>query len=260
MALSLLFRILGDTSGLMRSMAGVKEKMGPAGEEAGKLFGQQFKAGIMRFVGAGAILSVVTNQIKKALDIQGKSIQMGISPEAVQELQRFTELTGLSVDQLKEVLGRVGMEKFAAVMERIQAEGGILDDQTVKELAEVGDKFKEAAAFLAVVTNRIVKAFSWLIGGGQKLAGRAIGAGVDIVGRITGNKETREIGQAIMAGTTEAVETPGGRREQTRVAASEFANAARALPAPKTAAERTDMLRQINDNITLMRRMMGVKL
>src|SRR6187399_3262222 len=88
--------------------AEAKKDASKAAGQLSKDFGQQFKSGVLRFVGAGAIISVVQHQMRQAMEITKGSVKSGLSVEAFQELTKGAELLGVSMEELRELAPQLG--------------------------------------------------------------------------------------------------------------------------------------------------------
>jgi len=111
-------------------------------QSMGKEMRQQFKGGIMRFLGAGAVLGFATGQMGRAGEITRGASRMGIGTDAFQELEMLAEKFGISVEEARE-MGRTDPLKFVSAMESIRGSKGILDKETVSGLKEASDAVKE---------------------------------------------------------------------------------------------------------------------
>lgn len=167
--IGLLFKIMGDMSPFRKAMTDTKKEAHTGGETVGKAFGAQFKAGMMRFVGAGAIISTFVKAAKDALQIDAGAIKLNVSPEAFQELTKAAEMLGMSVDELRQVAPEAAKE-FEDMMSKIREGGGILDSQTVEMLADTADAFDELWTKIQPGLGFIAKTIGWLVGQGQRVA------------------------------------------------------------------------------------------
>jgi hypothetical protein len=124
---------------------------------------------MMRFVGAGAIISTFVKAAKDALQIDAGAIKLNVSPEAFQELTKAAEMLGMSVDELRQVAPEAAKE-FEDMMSKIREGGGILDSQTVEMLADTADAFDELWTKIQPGLGFIAKTIGWLVGQGQRVA------------------------------------------------------------------------------------------
>ncbi len=196
----LLFKIMGDMSPFRKAMADTKKEAHAGGDTVGKAFGQQFKAGMMRFVGAGAIISTFVKAAKDALQIDAGAIKLNVSPEAFQELTKAAEMLGMSVEELRLVAPEAAAE-FETLIARIREGGGILDSQTVEMMADTADAFDELWTKIQPGLGFIAKSLGWIIGQGQKWLTVASGSAMDIAGRVTGDKDLKQAGQELQRET-----------------------------------------------------------
>lgn len=195
--LGLKININGDASQFRREVDKTKKDAASGGVGAGKAFADQFKAGMMRFLGAGALISALQKAAQQALQVQTGSIKMDLSPEAFQELTKAAELLGMSVEELQTVAPSVANE-FEALMESIREGGGILDADAVQTLADTADTFERVWSQIQPGLGLFAKSVSWLLGKGQQVAEANIGAAMAIYGRAkkraTGNDDIERAG------------------------------------------------------------------
>lgn len=195
--LGLKINIGGDTSQLRGAMAKAKGEAVSGGIGAGKAFADQFKAGMMRFIGAGALISALKNAAQQALQVQTGSIKLDLDPEAFQELTKAAELLGMSVEELQTVAPTVAKE-FDALMESIREGGGILDSETVATLADTADAMERLWGQMQPALGFFVKSVSWLVGQGERVAETYAGFGMAAYGSakrmITGNDDIQRAG------------------------------------------------------------------
>lgn len=153
----LIFRILADATGFNRTLKTdlpvvAKESGNKAGKAAGdemsKVMGAQLKAGIMRYLGAGALLSVATKAVMDAATMMADAVKLGLDPEAYQELTKAIAMTGLTMDELRKKAVETP-EAFAKLMETVRAQGGILPKETIEQLVQAKvamDELREATS------------------------------------------------------------------------------------------------------------------
>lgn len=195
--LGLKINIGGDSSQLRSELNRAKKDSTSGGVAAGKAFADQFKAGMMRFLGAGALISALQKAAQQALQIQAGSVKMDLSPEAFQELTKAAELLGMSVEELQTAAPTVAKE-FESLMESIREGGGILDSETVATLADTADAMERLWGQMQPALGFFVKSASWLIGQGQRVAETYTGLGMAAYGSVkrmvTGNDDIQRAG------------------------------------------------------------------
>src|SRR6186713_1372065 len=118
--------------------AEAKRDAAKAGQSMGNVVGQQFSGALKRFIGAGAILGFVNNQLSQARDISRGSTRAQLSPEAYQEMFTAAEMLGTSIDKLQEVAPQMGKD-FVDLMAFIRSRGGIIPDKAVEDLEKVNN-------------------------------------------------------------------------------------------------------------------------
>lgn len=117
----------------------------------------------MSFIGLGAIKSTIQKVVQDALRIDQETLKSGLGIEAFQELEKAAQMTGLSVKELQESAPKAAAE-FTRMMEAIRAGGGIIDEQTVEQLAEVADHWQKLVANLAPGVGKVLEALNWIHG------------------------------------------------------------------------------------------------
>lgn len=199
--LSLLWKFLGDNSPIKKAMADTAPAAKQSGSEIGKVFGSQFKASVMRFIGAGALIGLVQKQMADAVKLEGDALRKGLGVEAMQELEEATRQTGLTLAELQKVAPSSGaaLEKFARLMESIRAAGGIVDEKTVKQLADVADSLRQITRQVAPVMAAALKIISAATIFGMRLPNIALGGAAQMAGTIPGLGKLAEWGQARVA-------------------------------------------------------------
>lgn len=201
--ISLLYRILGDASPLKRTLDGTGKDAREAGSNAGKYFGTQFKNQVLRFIGIGAVVSQVSKVIGEAVRIQGEAMREGLGVEAMQELQRAAELTGMTVEELRKSAPEVA-GAFTEMMQTIQKSGGILDADTVRELSNASFALKDFARDLApLLVKPVVEGANWALTKARSglqfmkrdwhMRNAMMGSGTDLVKAIEEDKLARKI-------------------------------------------------------------------
>lgn len=164
---SITYTFRGDISPLRQA----SQKLGPmfreAGKVAGKEFGNQFKSLAMSFIGLGAFKSTLQRVVQDALRIDQDALKSGLGIEAFQELEKAAQMTGLSVKELQENAPKAA-EEFIRMMEAIRAEGGIIDEKTVEEIADVAEQWQKLMDNMVPVVAGFLKLVNATIGVGQK--------------------------------------------------------------------------------------------
>lgn len=242
MSFSLFGKVGLDVSGFYKGMNQMKVSAAPLGKQVG----EQMRGAILGAVGAGALVSGVKAALKRAFDIRRDSTKLGISEELYQTLKVVADQTGVSVETMVEQMnaGTEAGKEFAAAVEALNAQllqqNAILDGDNVKKLAGYQDK-------LDALTSKLGVGFGWLAGvagdvmdAGTKAASLAASGGMNLWGRMTGNKSLVQAGQEM------AYETVNEKTDQTDAAmttakamAIEFARQAKATPATgSTAADK----------------------
>jgi|GEM_PF-6057532 len=162
--ISLIYKIMGDINPLKTALT----KDAPAaaakgGSETGKFFGAQFKGAVLKYIGAGAILGTITKLASDAARIVKDAAQANVGVEAVQELQKAAEKTGLSLDELKEK-AMAAPKEFAALMKSIREAGGILSKEDVENFAKLDEmmsRIKSKAASFFVSLYKAGEFINW---------------------------------------------------------------------------------------------------
>lgn len=222
MAVKMVFTIDGDSSPLgraiVRAMDGGKTAATKGGREAGSEFGKQFnqqvKSAVMSFIGAGAIIGAIRKQITEATKITGDAARAELGVEQMQELQRAAELVGMTVEELRAAAPEV-VDEFTALMEAIRDSGGILDEETVRTLADAGADFKDISNSLAPAVALLAKSLAMIP--------RAVNFGAGLITQAQGvfgrDAETQQAGEEMML---EAVRGPESTRNEQRSTARAF--------------------------------------
>jgi len=132
---NLLWRFIGDLNPLKKSFNESERAAEKSGSAAGKAFGGQFKSAVMRFIGAGAVISQVQKLMQESVRIQGEAMREGLGVEQMQELQRAAELTGMTIEELRKAAPEIA-GPFTDMMNAIRESGGFLDAATVNQLSD----------------------------------------------------------------------------------------------------------------------------
>jgi hypothetical protein len=158
--LSLLYKIAGDISPMRRALGDVAKEAEVTGKKAGAALSSGIKAGagggggarggafnrdqmrsvLTRYLGAGAIIGTANLATSESAETLKGAAEAGLSPEAFQELKKAADATGLSIDELKKSASEFPVE-FAKLMSSIRGGLDIVDDKTVRQLAQL-DKVK----------------------------------------------------------------------------------------------------------------------
>lgn len=133
--LQLIYKIGGDINPLKKSLDGVKDEAKKAGNEAGKELGKemgaQAKGVLMSFIGAGAIVSLIRGQLEMTDKIGKEQVRTGLGAKEVQVLMRASEMSGMSIDELRES-GKINPAAFRGLIEPIEKQGGFLTEEQVQ--------------------------------------------------------------------------------------------------------------------------------
>jgi len=229
--ISLIFKILADATGFNKTIktdlpATAKEGGKKAGNEAGgsfgKEFGNQVKGAVMSVIGAGAILGAVKNQITNAAKLTKEAAKEGIPVEAMRELEIAAEAVGMSVEELRSAAPLV-VRQFIELMDAVKASGGIIDEATVKQLAELNADLKNLSSSVAVVIGPIVKVVSATLEVMLR-TGRVIGgSAANLGGMAVGNRELRQAGlEEIHSAMTSPLASFGSGNNRVSSAAGAF--------------------------------------
>lgn len=234
MALNLLARFFGDTTPLVRSLQGVKGPADKAGSDAGKAFGQQFKSVVLRFIGAGAIVSQVQKIMQEAVRIESDAMREGMGVEAMQEIQRAAEQTGLTIKELQETAPMVAKE-FVAMMESVKSAGGFLDKATVESLADASYELNRFTRDLAP----LVSGLTWFVNQFVRFMKIGVGQGFALgykgAGALTGSDLLKEQGRVAQEDVNALIDGNPGARPRERVAVQNFMSARRSAIAQRAA-------------------------
>jgi len=219
--ISLIFKILADATGFNKTLktdlpatakdAG-KASGKAAGSEFGKEFGSQVKGTIIGAIGLGAITAAVREAVNKGAEIAKEAGKLGLSPEATQELQKASEITGLSVKDLQAGAMKAPKE-FSALMEDVRSnnltlsnsETGTLSD--VKDLSSLGSG---ALSKLVAVLGNIGIASSGTTGTMGAISKTAAG-----LGAFTGNRQLLNSAMFLEGATDRAFGRLPGMPEDT---------------------------------------------
>jgi len=229
MAVKMIFEISGDSTPLaraiIRAMEGGKSAAAKGGRESGSEFGKQFgkqiKSAVMSFIGAGAIIGAIRKQIGDATKLTADAAKEGLGVEAMQELQKAAELTGMSVKELREAAPEVA-EAFTKLMESVRSSGGILDAATVQQLADAGQDFKELQGNLVPGIAFLARALNGAMTFLQRLGQFYVGAATGVAGVVTGNADWEQVGDELMGEAWNGTGFGGNARNEQRQAAESF--------------------------------------
>jgi hypothetical protein len=166
--ISLLFKILADATGfnktLKTDMPATAKEAGKtsgkaAGSEFGKEFGSQVKGTILGAIGLGAITAAVREAVNKGAEIAKEAGKLGLTPEATQELQKASEITGLSIQDLQAGAMKAPAE-FTALMEDVRRKNLTLSNNETGTLSDVKDMSSlgtgALSKLIAVVGNAVI--------------------------------------------------------------------------------------------------------
>lgn len=226
MALNLLARFFGDTTPLVRSLQGVKGPADKAGSDAGKAFGSQFKSVVLRFIGAGAIISQVQKVMQEAVKIESNATREGIGVEAMQELQRAAELTGLTIKELQETAPMVAKE-FVAMMDSIKTGGGFLDKDTVQQLSDAAFELNRFVSSAAPLVTWLLQAANLLIRATKSGVAGLFSRAYYTAGSIFGSDLLKTQGQIAQEDADRIWNDNGQNRPAERMAVEKFMGARR---------------------------------
>ena len=254
----LIFRILADATGFNRTLKtempatakqGGKLAGKAAGDEVGKQVGAQIKAGIMRYLGAGALLGAVKKFSEEASEIVKGAMAAGLSTDAYQELQAAMKQTGLSMEELQKSAALAPAE-FTRLMETIRANGGIIPQDAIdglRKTKELMDGMKaDSMAGIFKVLDALRQAWYGLHAG--------LGATYQAVGMQTGNNALFARGVRFTQYANEGAEKMVGMASvESDVAGNSFVDAAK-----RRAAERDSLVKvRTSDQLTQMNESFG---
>lgn len=224
-------KISGDATPIIDSFKKVEKAAKSSGTSAGQHFGNEFKSTMLRFIGAGAIISQVNRLVQQAVQIEAGAMREGLGIEAFQEMQRLAEMTGRSIKELRESGGINSevAEKLASALEAVRASGGILDSSTVQQLAEAAYEFRQATRAIAPVLSGALRLFNITREIGQRGMEATAGTWMTLMGGVFGNRpDWMETGAGIVRDAfTTPLESPSGnvRLAAERSAARELSDA-----------------------------------
>ena len=173
MSLNLFGKLGFDASSFTRAMAGMKAAAGPAGSQ----IGQQIRGKMLEAFGAGAAIALFKKSIDNAMNIRSGAMKSGLDTSTFQALEAVAKNAGSSVEELVKILAEGGpeadtlREALAAAQDELTRTGQIIDSDTVKKLAELGDKMQAAFGRVAPILAQII---DWIM-----TLGDWIGRGVD---------------------------------------------------------------------------------
>jgi hypothetical protein len=238
----LLFRIIGDTSAIKRALSALGPFAKSAGKDAGRalaggmrsqisaVFGGGRLAGVFGALGgravaaggiagvatagaamiAGSIVSRLTDAIKTAASsgaaISRGARRIGATPEGFQVMQRLADLTGLSVDEIRELADE--SDAFLVILDDFRVKLGNLgtvSGATAKELEKAQIVIEEFGRAMVVLTSYLIPFLR--AGGFQLLAHIFGGPGVGGLARLATaavNVAMEKAGQVIPAAETAA--------------------------------------------------------
>ncbi len=175
--LSLIYKIGGDTNPLKKSLAGVPSEAGKAGKEAGSQFGKemgsQAKGVLMSFIGGGAIVAIFRKELENAKAIAKEQGKTGLGSKEVQVLQRISERTGLSSEDIL-ARGKANPKAFETLIRATEAEGGFQSEGQVKSNVERANTFNRFGRAIGGAAT----GFGELVVGGLNAAAGKTAAGV----------------------------------------------------------------------------------
>jgi hypothetical protein len=235
-----------DGSALNQIAAQTKAAFAPAAMNVG----QQFKAGIMQYISAGAIGASVKKTIDAAMDIRSGANKAGVDTDRYQTMKRVADDAGESVDTLVQILKDGGTpaeeltENLKKAEEQMKATGQIVESETVKNLAELGDKLKDLFGKIAPILSWVIDKLSEAYQNLSKLANLAVAGGTILWGKITGDKDLVQSGREHARETVNSITHP----ESKDSSPSATAKAANDIAAEKSDQERRANLRKLMDD------------
>ena len=159
---NLLWRFIGDLNPLKKSFNESERAAEKSGSAAGKAFGGQFKSAVMRFIGAGAVISQVQKLMQESVRIQGEAMREGLGVEQMQELQRAAELTGMTIEELRKAAPEIA-GPFTDMMNAIRESGGFLDAATVNQLSDAAFTLRGFVRDLAPLVGGLMRGLNWIV-------------------------------------------------------------------------------------------------
>jgi hypothetical protein len=226
----------GDNRPLTQAFKNVGAQASQAGKVAGKELGTQFKSAVMAYIGAGAIIGAARKLMGEAQKLTSDAMKEGVDVEALQELQKAAELTGMTIKDLREAAPD-SIEKFTELMDAIQNSGGLLDKDVVEDLQFAADTLEEVTNSFAPILGGLVRGFEFIREGGERGIMNAIGLGTKVRGFLSGSKEGVDMGQAIMD-ESQTMPSNTDARSERRAAADAFREDMMRVRANKVALQR----------------------
>ena len=163
--LRLLYNIGGDMNPLKKVLGQIPEEAKKAGKESGsqlgKEMGAQAKGVLMSMIGGGAIVALFRKEMENAKVIAKESGRTGLGSKEVQTLQRISERTGLSPDDIL-ARGKANPKAFETLVRAAESEGGFQSEGQVKANVERAGAFSR---------------FGRAVGGGVSMFGEAVVGG-----------------------------------------------------------------------------------
>lgn len=160
--ISLIYKIGGDVNPFKQAVTkDVPAAAAQGGSEAGKFFGQQMKSAVLRYIGAGAILSLLTKVAQDAVTTIRDATKEGLGIEALQEYRLAAEATGKSIAEIrKQALLAPG--PFAEMMESFRKSGLIIKEADVRNLAEAAEAWTRIKLAAVAVFAGIASIAKWI--------------------------------------------------------------------------------------------------
>jgi hypothetical protein len=140
MAASLLFRILGDSSPITRTLQTIGTNANKMGDKFGQDFGRGIKSRLMGMIGVGAIFGGIKGISAEAGEQAQRARQLGITAEALQTLNVIAKETGQSVEELLKKFPKMtpaAIAQIDALREALLKAGVIATDQAVAAAARL---------------------------------------------------------------------------------------------------------------------------
>lgn len=190
--ISLVYKIFGDNSPFRKTVT--KDMPADAqkgGDESGKMFASQFKAGIMKYIGIGALTGVITNLVKESAAIMEGAIKESLDPETFQILTKASEQSGKSLQELRELMKEFPRE-YAAMSEAIRQQGGIISNQDVENLAQIERSMREIKGFFGSIVSGAWRGMKQNALNVFNFAKAAVGLAPTLTGHVLGSTASAE--------------------------------------------------------------------
>lgn len=149
--ISLIFKILADASPFRSVLKGLPN----VGAQAGSMIGQQFKAGIMRYIGAGAVLGGISSLASEASSIVKDAMSKDMGIEEFQVLTKAAEMANMTLEELLKT-ARDAPQDFKVLTDAARESGTVMSEDSVRKLSNLKDRAESTKGFFADLASYAV--------------------------------------------------------------------------------------------------------